>query len=256
LLLREEVLAAPHSSLNTPLGSTRHFTAVGFDFADIREIRTVMGGTVNDVVLALCTGALRELLLSRGEEPPGHGLRAQVPVNIRTAEHEHALGNELTSLFVELPVAEPDAIARYERIVEQSAAIKRSSQTSGGKGLVEVSELLPPVVGATLGRMLFGGTRMFNLTITNVPGPPERRYALGAPLREVLPLVPLFPGHSVGIAAVSYAGRLVFGLHADRAGAPDLGTLAEGLRHAYSEIRPSVHRPAVRHPLERPLSRR
>jgi hypothetical protein len=84
---------------------------------------------------------------------------------------------------------------------------------------------------------MFGGTRMFNLTITNVPGPPERLYAFGAPLVEVLPLVPLFAGHTIGIAVLTYAGQMVFGINADRLGAPDLHVLAEGIERSFAELR-------------------
>jgi diacylglycerol O-acyltransferase / wax synthase len=84
---------------------------------------------------------------------------------------------------------------------------------------------------------MFGGTRMFNLTITNVPGPRQRLYAFGAPLVEILPLVPLFAGHTIGIAVVSYAGQMVFGLNADRMAAPDIAVLAEGIERSFSELR-------------------
>jgi hypothetical protein len=94
----------------------------------------------------------------------------------------------------------------------------------------------PPLAGGLLARSMFGGTRMFNLTITNVPGPQMRLYAFGAPLIDVLPLVPLFAGHSIGIAVVSYAGRMVFGLNADRVSAPDLDVLAEGIQGAFAEL--------------------
>ena len=88
-----------------------------------------------------------------------------------------------------------------------------------------------------LAKSMFGGSRMFNLTITNVPGPRERLYAFGAPLVEVLPLVPLFAGHTIGIAVVTYAGQMVFGINADRLGAPDLDVLAEGVERSFAELR-------------------
>ena len=96
----------------------------------------------------------------------------------------------------------------------------------------------PPLAGALLARSMFGGTRMFNLTITNVPGPQQRLYAFGAPLVEILPLVPLFAGHTIGIAVVSYAGQIVFGLNADRVAAPDVDVLAEGIERSFAELRP------------------
>ena len=97
----------------------------------------------------------------------------------------------------------------------------------------------PPLAGNLIARSMFGGTRMFNLTITNVAGPQERLYAFGAPLVEVLPLVPLFAGHTIGIAAVTYAGQMVFGLNADRMSAPDVAVLAEGIERSFAELRPA-----------------
>jgi WS/DGAT/MGAT family acyltransferase len=237
LIAREEVIGAPGSSLNGPMSGTRLFATVRFDLADIKEIETRLGGTVNDVVLALCAGGLRRLLLSRGDALPDRDLRAQVPVNIRPEEKEHALGNELTSLFVELPVAEPDPIARYRRIVERAEELKGGSQHAGGKTILDLADMGPPLAGALLARSMFGGARMFNLTITNVRASQERLYAFGAPLVEVLPLVPLFAGHAIGIAVVSYAGQMVFGLNADRMAAPDVGVLAEGIERSFAELR-------------------
>ncbi|HYB23701.1 MAG TPA: wax ester/triacylglycerol synthase family O-acyltransferase, partial [Solirubrobacteraceae bacterium] len=191
LIVRDEVIAAPHSSLNGPMSGTRHFATVRFDLTEVKAVKTHHGGTVNDVVLALCAGGLRQLLLSRGEGLPERDLRAQVPVNIRSGDREHALGNELTSLFVELPVTEADPIARYRRVVERAEQLKAGSQRAGGKTIVDLADMGPPLAGGMLARSMFGGTRMFNLTITNVPGPAQRLYAFGAPLVEVLPLVPL-----------------------------------------------------------------
>jgi diacylglycerol O-acyltransferase / wax synthase len=236
LIVRDEVLPAPQSSLNRPMSATRDFATVRFYLADLKAVKERLGGTVNDIVLALCAGGLRHLLLARGEEPPAGGLRAQVPVNIRSEDREHALGNELTSLFVELPVAEADPSARYRRVLERAEELKAGSQRAGGKAIVDVANLGPPLAGNLLARSMFGGSRMFNLTITNVPGPQQRFYAFGAPMVEVLPLVPLFAGHTVGIAAVSYDGKVVFGLNADRIAVPDLAILAEGIEQSFAEL--------------------
>ena len=237
LVVRDEVIGAPASSLNRPLSGTRHFGTVRLDLADVRAVADERGGTVNDVVLAVCAGAIRTLLLHRGDDLPQNGLRAQVPVNIRAKDREHALGNELTSLFVELPIAEPDPLERHRRVRERAEQLKHGSQRAGGKTIIDLADLGPPLAGALLARSMFGGPRMFNLTITNVPGPRERLYAFGAPLVEVLPLVPLFAGHTIGIAVVTYAGRLVFGINADRLGAPDLDVLTAGIAQAFAELR-------------------
>ncbi|MGD0453294.1 MAG: wax ester/triacylglycerol synthase family O-acyltransferase [Solirubrobacteraceae bacterium] len=247
LIVRDEVIGAPQSSLNGPMSGTRHFATVRLDLADVKATKTRLGGTVNDVVLAVCAGGLRHLLLSRGDALPEGDLRAQVPVNIRSQYQEHALGNELTSLFVELPVTEADPMMRYRRVVERAEQLKAGSQRTGGKTIVDLADMGPPLAGGLLARSMFGGTRMFNLTITNVPGPRERLYAFGAPLVEILPLVPLFAGHTIGIAVVSYAGQMVFGLNADRMTAPDVGVLAEGIERSFAELRPiEVKRPGRR----------
>lgn len=246
LIVREEVIAAPRTSLNGPMSGTRCFATVRLDLADVKATKTRLGGKVNDVVLALCAGGLRHLLLSRGDTLPTAGLRAQVPVNIRSEDQQHALGNELTSLFVELPVSEADPIARYRRVVERTEQLKAGSQRAGGKTIVELADLGPPLAGALLARSMFGGTRMFNLTITNVAGPQQRLYAFGAPLVEVLPLVPLFAGHTIGIAVLTYAGQMVFGLNADSMAAPDVAVLADGIRRSFSELRAPDAKPARR----------
>jgi WS/DGAT/MGAT family acyltransferase len=209
---------------------------VPFALDELAAVKTALGGTINDVVLAICAGALRRLLLARGETPPAAGVRAQIPVNIRNSNNEHELGNVLTSLFVALPVAEPDPLVRYERIVARSQELKTSSQPRGGKALVDLAGLAPPILGELLGRAMFGGQRVFNLTITNVRAPATPVYAFGAPLRQVLPYVPLFSGHSLGIAVVSYAGGLTFGLGADRTRTPDLDVLAEGVEASFAEL--------------------
>src|ERR1035437_2698457 len=131
-----------------PMSGMRHFATVHMDLADVKAAKTRLGGTVNDVVLALCAGGLRHLLLARGDALPEDNLRAQVPVNIRSEDQEHALGNELTSLFVGLPGSEADPIARYRRVVERTGQLKSGSQRAGGKTIVDIADLGPPLAGA------------------------------------------------------------------------------------------------------------
>ncbi|HET8758522.1 MAG TPA: wax ester/triacylglycerol synthase family O-acyltransferase [Solirubrobacteraceae bacterium] len=243
LVVHEELIAAPHTSLNGPLGATRSYIAVPFALNQLKAIKNVLGGTINDLVLAISAGGLRRLLLARGELPPAAGLRAQIPVNIRTREHERGAGNVLTSLFVELPVAEPDPLLRHRQLVARAQSLKSSPQPVGGKALVDLAGLAPPLLGEILGRAMFGGDRVFNLTITNVRASAEPQYAFGARLRSVLPYVPLFAGHAVGIAVVSYANTLVFGLGADRDSTSDLDVLADGVRTSFGELRRATSRP-------------
>ena len=125
LLLRDELVAAPGTSLNVPIGSTRRIATVRIKLEEVQKIRSTFGGKVNDVLLCAAAGGLRELLLHRGEDPPRSGLRAMVPVNIRRERDSGELGNKISSLFVELPVAEADPLHRYELV--RAAAEKHKS---------------------------------------------------------------------------------------------------------------------------------
>jgi diacylglycerol O-acyltransferase len=229
LAVREELLAAPESSINVPIGPRRLLRAVTLELDEARQIRQVFGGTVNDVVLYAACAGLRALLRARGEELPVLGLRAMVPVDVRSGDDP--AGNHISSLFVDLPVDEPDAVSRYQLVCQASAAAKRSSQPLGAETLLDLGALAPPVVHHLLAPVL-AGRRLFNLTVTNVPGPPLAMTALGAPLKSVWPLVPLAPDHAVGIAVLSYAGRLMFGVCADRDSVPDVDVLAVGMAEA------------------------
>ena len=201
LIVREELRAAPRTSLNGPIGTRRRFEVVRVPLADLREIRSSLGGTINDVVLTVTASGLRALLQSRGEPLPAGGLRAMVPMNVRVASEHLALGNRISSLFVELPVAEADPVRRYRETVARSKSLKSDGQQAAGStAVIELTGLAPPVIHATIARALYA-SRLFNVTITNVPGAQQTLYAFGAPLREVHPLVPLAAEHAVGVAA-------------------------------------------------------
>jgi diacylglycerol O-acyltransferase / wax synthase len=235
LLVRDELIAAPRSSLNVPIGATRRVATVHVDLEDVQTVRRALGGTVNDVVLCAATAALRELLLARGEKPPPRGLRAMVPVNIRTEASHGELGNEVSSLFVDLPVSETDPLRRYQLVSGEVAKRKAGGQARAASTLTGLTELAPPLLHASLAGQLFA-KRLFNLTITNVPGSPRRVYAYGAPLVDVVPIVPLAAEHALGIAVVSYAGGMTFGLYADRATVPDLDVVRQGIVTSLLEL--------------------
>jgi diacylglycerol O-acyltransferase len=235
VLVHDELVAAPKSSLNVTIGATRRFEAIRFELDDLKAIKNTFGGTVNDVALTLAAGGLRRLLLHRGDALPQQGLRAQVPVNIRSGDDRPGMGNHLTSLFVHLPVAEPDPLARYRRVLKETRSLKGGDQARGARTLIELTGLAPPALHTHLSRTLFD-TRLFNLTITNVPGAPEELYAFGAPMRELIPLVPLFARHSIGIAIFSYAGRVVIGVNADRDTVGDLRVLTAGMERSFAEL--------------------
>ena len=170
-----------------------------------------------------------------------HGLGAMVPVNIRNQGVHGELGNKVSSLFVDLPVAEADPLHRYELVCAATEKQKANGQALAASAVTGLAGLAPPVLHASLARSLFA-RRLFNVTITNVPGSPRRLYALGAPMVDVVPIVPIVPivplaaEHAIGIALASYAGGMTFGLCADRATVPDLEVLKEGIVSSLLEL--------------------
>src|SRR5689334_3218950 len=236
LIVRDELIAAPKSSLNQPISSERRYAVVHASLKQLKDVKNALGGTVNDVALASVTGGLRRVLLARGEEPPERGLRAMVPVNIRRAGDQLSLGNQTTSLFVHLPVAEPEPQHRYRLTMAEAEGLKSGTQAVGGETLLQVAGAAPPVLHSLLAQSLFA-SRLFNVTVTNVPGPQIPLYAMGAKLREIYPLVPIAAEHAIGIAVMSYNGRLVFGVNADRDTVPDLDELVDGIRESLAELR-------------------
>jgi WS/DGAT/MGAT family acyltransferase len=234
LLVRNELVAAPHSSLNGTIGKYRRYAYVEVPLAELKAIKRELGGTVNDVALAAATGGLRALLLERGEAPP-EGLRAMVPVNVRTDDQRMALGNRISSLFVHLPVHEDNPLVRYAKVLEDAERLKAGDQAVASSTLVGLAATAPPVLHSTLARSLFA-TRLFNVTVTNVPGPQLTLYAFGSPLRQVLGLVPLAAEHAVGVAILSYDGNVTFGVIADRDTVPDVGVMARGIEAELREL--------------------
>ena len=235
LLLRNEVRAAPHTSLNGPIGKQRRFAVADARLEDLKAIKRTLGGTVNDVALAAVTGGLRAVLEAREETPPEAGLRAMVPVNVRGAAEQLALGNRITSLFVHLPVDEGNALVRYARVLEDAERLKAGDQAMAGSTLVQLAGLAPPILHTFLAQSLFA-TRLFNVTITNVPGSQTTLYAFGAPMRRVLGLVPLAAEHAIGVAILSYAGTVTFNVIADHDSVPEVDLVVAGIEQTLEEL--------------------
>lgn len=253
LIVRDELIGAPHTSLSVPIGSTRRFAAFNRPLADLKSVRRGFGGSINDAALAVCTTGLRRLLLERGEELPSRGLRAMVPMNLRQSSERLMLGNRVSSLFVDLPVATSDPYERHRRIVAATGRLKSSGAATGAAAVLDLAALAPPIVHAGLARSLYA-TRLFNVTITNVPGPQIPLYAFGARLREVQPIVPLAASHSVGIAIFSYDGLVTFGVIADSESTPDIDVLAHGIEEGIDELLAPVRNREGRGRVERATS--
>lgn len=240
LLVRSKLMAAPATSLNVPITGHRRFAVVDAELEDVRAIAHAADAKINDVVMAVVAGALRRLLLARGEQPPQRGLRAMVPVNVRSdAEHDGRLGNRISSMFIDLPVAEADPVARLDQTRRSSLRHKHGDQAVGSATLLSLTSLAPPVLHATIARTLYA-RRLFNVTVTNVPGPQVPLYAFGDRLLRIMPLVPLAADHCVGVAIMSYDGTLTFGLVGDFDGAADLGVLHDAVAEEIDALRAAV----------------
>lgn len=236
MLVRDELIPAPHTSLNESIGTLRRVNALRYDIADLKAVKNRLGGTVNDVALAAVTGGLRALLLYRDEVPPRRGMRAMVPMNIRQAAEHMGLGNRVTSLFAHLPVAEADPLRRYGAVVADTEGLKRGRLAVGAKTIIDVTSIAPPLLHSTLARTLYAA-RLFNITITNVPGPQMTLYALGSQLRDMYGLVPIFADHAVAVCILSYDGGITLTANADRHSVQDLDVFVSGIEESMEELR-------------------
>jgi diacylglycerol O-acyltransferase len=227
--------SAPPSPLNVRIGPHRRFTWVNGDLAQYKAVKNALGGTVNDVVLASVAGALGRYLRLRGEDTDDLVLRAMVPVSIRADVERGALGNRVAAMWAPLPVGMSDPVQRLLTISRDMEGIKDSGQAVGAQVLTQLSGFAPPTIMAQAAR-LQARQRLFNLVVTNVPGPQFPLYMLGRELEAMYPMVPLAENQALGIAIMSYNGQLNFGLNADYDALPDLEALADELRAAMDEL--------------------
>jgi WS/DGAT/MGAT family acyltransferase len=226
---------APETPLNVPIGSHRRFAWMTADLNDFKEIKNQLGGTVNDVVLATVSGALGSWLRSKGHPTRDLELRAMVPVSVRADEARGELGNQVAVMWAPLPVGESNPVERLLKITAAMADVKESGQAVGAKTLTELSGFAPQTVMAQAARLV-PRQRFYNVVVTNVPGPQFPLYLLGRQLQEAHPMVPLAERQGLGIAVMSYNGKLDFGLNADWDALPDVDLFAEDLRSALREL--------------------
>ena len=226
---------APDVPLNQPIGPHRRFVWARSELATFKRIKDALGGTVNDVVLAVVTGALRGWLHGRGIRTEGLELRALVPVSIRTEDDRGRLGNRIAAMRGPLPVYIEDPVRRLRVVSEQMEGLKRSKQALGAEVISRFNDFAPPTLLAQASRINFS-TRLFNLIVTNVPGPQIPLYLLGRELEEVFPVAFLPPNHALAVAIMSYNGRLGFGLLADYDSMDDLEEFTLGLTRSLAEL--------------------
>ncbi len=226
---------APSSPFNVRIGPHRRFTWVRGDLAQFKAIKNSLGGTVNDVVLATVTGALGRYMRLHGHDTEDVVLKAMVPVSVRADVERGALGNRVAAMWAPLPVGILDPVQRVLEISHAMAELKDSDQAVGAQILTGLSGFAPPTILAQASR-LQARQRLFNLVVTNVPGPQIPLYMLGRELDALFPMVPLTENTALGIAIMSYNGQLNFGLLADYDGLADVEALAEEIRLSIEEL--------------------
>jgi diacylglycerol O-acyltransferase / wax synthase len=226
---------APDVPLNAAIGSHRRFCWVRADLDDLKRIKNVLGGTVNDVVLAVVAGALRRWLHSRGVRTQGLELRALVPVSIRSEDERGQLGNRIVAVRGPLPVYIEDPLRRLETVREAMDGVKSSKQALGAEVISRFNDFAPPTLLAQASRLNFS-TRLFNLIVTNVPGPQIPLYVLGRELEDVFPVAFLPENHALAIAIISYNGGIGFGLLADYDAMDDVQVVADGIESSIAEL--------------------
>ena len=226
---------APEIPLNVPIGPHRRIRWVGAPLGDFKRVKNELGGTVNDVVLAVVAGALRRWLHSRGVRTEGLELRALVPVSIRAEDEHDGVGNRIAAMRGPLPVYVDDPVERLRIVGEAMAGLKQSKQALGAEVIAGLTGFAPPTILAQASRLNFS-TRLFNVIVTNVPGPQFPLYMHGRELEELVPLAFLPEDHALAIAIMSYNGTARFGLLADFDAMPDLEYVAEALEESLAEL--------------------
>ena len=225
----------PSSPYNRQIGPHRRFTWVRADLSDLKAIKDELGGTVNDVVLATVAGALGKHLRRRGQNTDGLELKAMVPVSVRQDVERGGLGNRVAAMMAPLPVWCQEPVARLDIVREELSHLKSGGQAVGAQVLTELSGFAPPTIMGQASRLM-SRQRFFNLVVTNVPGPQFPLYLLGRRMLDPFPMVPLASGQAVGVALLSYDGRINFGLVGDFDLMWDLDDLAVDLEDSLAEL--------------------
>jgi diacylglycerol O-acyltransferase / wax synthase len=226
---------APETPLNVEIGPHRRFAVVRQQLADYKEVKDSLGGTVNDVVLTVVSGGLARWLRSRGVRTEGLEMRALVPVSVRNNSERGTLGNKLTVMRGPLPVYIKDPRARLRFVRKAMDGLKESKQAVGAATLAAVNNLAPPTILAQASRLNFS-TRLFNLIVTNIPGPQVPLYVLGRQLLDLFPIAFLPEHHGLAVAIMSYNGNIDYGLLGDYDALDDIDVIADGIEASLAEL--------------------
>jgi diacylglycerol O-acyltransferase len=236
------------SPLKTKLGAQRRFVSVDLELQELREIRksaaslTSQNISVNDIILAVLTGALRSWLIRRDGLPSNQErFNALVPVSLDSKMEQPTLGGAVNAYVIELPVTEFEPVDRLMHVVEQMSDLDPTGEFLGARAIIDISGFGPASVHALGARMASTLTRRaYDVTITNVPGPQHALYAAGSQMLASYPCVPLIPGQALSIGLSSYNGGLYIGLMADRDALGDLDVIAASIRDSIVGLRASI----------------
>jgi diacylglycerol O-acyltransferase / wax synthase len=219
---------APATPLNVEIGPHRRFVGIAAQLEDFKLVKNTLGGTVNDVVLTVVTGALRSFMIARGLRTEGLEMRALVPVSVRTLGERHEGGNRIVAMRGPLPVYIADPLQRLRFVRHAMDGLKESKQALGAEVIAGAQNFAPPTILAQASRLNFS-TRLFNLIVTNVPGPQFPLYVLGRRMERVFPVAFLPENHALAVAIMSYAGEMNFGLLGDFDALPDIESIGESI---------------------------
>jgi len=232
-----ETLAHTEDHLLGQPGPHRRWAWADGSLDEVKRIKTELGGTVNDVILAAITAGYRAFLLGREPGLPEHAfVRTMVPVSTRPPGAPKG-GNEVAVMFADMPVGLSNPLTRYEAIRQQMASAKRSGTVEGLDSLLENAVFVPPALYAAAGRLAARTPQPAVATITtNVPGPQKQLYMLGRPMQRMLGYVPLGMNQLITVAIVSYNGQICCGITADYDQVPDVEVLAAGIESGLAEL--------------------
>ncbi len=232
--------ATADTPLNQPIGPHRRVEWVDLPLADWKQIRRVTGATINDVALAVISGALRRFLGARGFDPEGEHYRVCLPVNVRRPDDDFSAANRVSAMFADLPLDEPDPLAQLEGVREQTQRLKASGAAHGTELLVGAADLIGAPWLTRVGVQLAKAARPYNLIVTNVRGPDTPVYLLGARMLGMMPFLPLFDRQGLGVAVTSLDGEVTIGLIGDRGLLPDIADLCEHVQRASDALLAAV----------------
>jgi diacylglycerol O-acyltransferase len=234
-LTRTLLTGAPPTPFNGSIGKDRSLAWARFSLHEVKAVKNRLGGTVNDVMLAVVAGGLRLYLRDHGLKTERTELRAMVPVNVRAA-HEHLkLGNRVSMMVAPLPIGITDPVERLRQVSAAMDLLKSGGQAGQMERVVALTDVLPPPLQRPLARLQASVTPV-NTVCTNVPGPRETRYLLSEPVELMVPLVPLAAGIGLAFAIMSYADQLTIGLTGDAGRVPDIWALAHQLHQSFEEL--------------------